>query len=195
MNMEIFRLINSMAGRSRALDGVMIFLSKDAPYIFVAILAALFLKGVLSWDQKSRQAAFSTFIFTALCLGISSVIGHVYYVDRPFVHNRVNLLFPHAADASFPSDHATGTMGIAYGTAESSRLLSSLLTALSLAVGFSRVYVGHHYPADVIGAYAIVYAAGFLYSRLLRGKVEKLYSAAEGKALGLLKLKSGSLLG
>lgn len=66
-------------------------------------------------------------------------------MDRPFVHNKVNLLISHSADASFPSDHATGTMGIALRLRKYNRILGMIMTILSIVVGFSRVYVGNHW--------------------------------------------------
>lgn len=100
-------------------------------------------------------------------------------MDRPFVHNKVNLLFPHVTDASLPSDHATGTMSIALGIEKYNKLFSIILTILSIIVGFSRVYVGHHYPMDVIGAYVIVFVTSYIYNLKLRGKIEKLYEIVE----------------
>lgn len=194
MNLEVFRLINNLANHNAALDKVMIFFSKDVPYIFMAVIAVTFMLGMVSKNQAYRKAAFSIFFITAINLLISFLIGSIYYVDRPFVHNKVNLLFPHAADASFPSDHATGTMSIALGAGILSKTLSIILVILSLIVGFSRVYVGHHYPADVIGAYAIVSATSFVYNAKFRSGIENLYGKAETKILSMTKNTSHSYL-
>ena len=190
MNLEVFRLINNLANHNAAFDTIMIFFSKDVPYLFMAVIAAAFFLGIASKNPVYRKAAFSTFLITAINLVIAFLIGSIYYVDRPFVHNEVNLLFPHAADASFPSDHATGTMSIALGLEKLSKPLSIVLLLLSLAVGFSRVYVGHHYPADVIGAYAIVSATSFIYNSKFRSRIENFYGMAEMKALSLLKIRT-----
>lgn len=181
MNMEIFRAINNLANRNIILDKIMIFFSKDVPYIFMAILALIFILGIIKRNTDYRKAVFSTFIFTTINLLLSFIIGSVYYVNRPFVNNRVNLLFPHIADASFPSDHATGTMSIAMGLGKYNKALNIILTVLSIFVGFSRVYVGHHYPLDVIGAYIMVFITGYIYNLKVRSKVENLYEIVEKK--------------
>jgi len=182
MNMELFRLINNLAYKNTLLDSVMIIFSRYVPYAFMMIVAVVYLLGILQKNSEYRKAAFSTFVFTVINLILSFLIGSIYYVDRPFVHNKVNLLVPHTSDASFPSDHATGTMSIALGLKINKKALNIILTVLSLIVGFSRVYVGNHYPLDVIGAYVIVALTNYIYNLKLRAKIEKLYEAVEEKA-------------
>ncbi|NFD28481.1 phosphatase PAP2 family protein [Clostridium botulinum] len=181
MNMEFFRLINNLANKNSVLDKIMIFFSKDIPYIFMAIVAIVFILGITKKNCDYRKVAVNTFIIAVINLTISFIIGGVYYVDRPFVHNKVNLLYIHAKNSSLPSDHAIGTMSIALGLIKYNKLLSLILTVFSIIVGFSRVYVGHHYPLDIIGAHIIVFATNYIYNLKLRNKVESLYEAVEKK--------------
>jgi undecaprenyl-diphosphatase len=181
MNLEIFRLINNLAYKNNVLDKIMIIFSKYIPYGFMAILALVFILGITNKNLQYRKVAVSTFIITVINLIIVFLIGNIYYVDRPFVHNKVNLLFPHVEDASFPSDHATGTMSIALGLSKYNKSISTILTILSLIVGFSRVYVGHHFPLDVIGAYILVIITAHIYNLKLKYKVENLYETIEKK--------------
>jgi len=190
MNMEFFRLINNLANKNTVLDKIMIFFSKDVPYIFMAVIAIVFILGITKKNCDYRKVAFNTFVITVINLILSFIIGGIYYVDRPFVHNKVNLLLPHATDASFPSDHATGTMSIALGLTKYNKLLGRMLTVISIIVGFSRVYVGHHYPMDVIGAYIMVFGISYIYNLKLRNKVEDLYEAVEKKVATRFGFKS-----
>jgi undecaprenyl-diphosphatase len=189
MNMEFFRLINNLAGQNSVLDKIMVFFSKDVPYIFMAVIAIVFILGVAQKNADYRKIAVSTFVFTAINLLLGFIIGGIYYEKRPFVNNKVNLLYPHVEDASFPSDHATGTMSIALGLGKYNKLLSLILTAMSVIVGVSRVYVGHHYPMDIIGAYIMVWATSYIYNLKLRSKVESLYEVIENILVVRLGLK------
>ncbi|AAK80489.1 undecaprenyl-diphosphatase [Clostridium acetobutylicum] len=189
MNMELFRIINNLASKNEVFDKVMIFFSKDVPYLYTAILAVVFVLGIVKNKGNYRKSVFSSFVITVINLIFSFAIGKLYYEDRPFVHNKVNLLVQHSKDASFPSDHATGTMSIALGLRNYNKLISRILILISLIVGFSRVYVGNHYPMDVLGAYIMVFVTNYIYNLKLRNKVENLYEAVEKKIFRVLGIK------
>ncbi|HEY5524797.1 MAG TPA: undecaprenyl-diphosphatase [Clostridium sp.] len=179
MNREIFGLINNLANKNIFLDKVMMFFSKDMIYIFAGILVLVFLLGIVKKDKKTRWVVVNTALLTGINLILVYFIGVFYYVDRPFVHNKVNLLYPHVEDASFPSDHATVTMSIALGINKYNKALGIVLTILSLVVGFSRVYVGHHSPFDIVGSYIIVFITSYIYNVKLSNKVNKIYDKIE----------------
>lgn len=181
MNMEFFRLINNLANKNIFLDKAMIFFSKDMIYIFAGILGLVFLIGVVKKNQSIRFVAVNTALLTVINLILAYFIGILYYVDRPFVHNNVNLLYPHVEDASFPSDHATVTMSIALGIGKYNKSLSIVLTILSMIIGFSRVYVGHHFPFDIIGSYIMVLITRYIYNAILSNKINKIYDKIETK--------------
>ncbi|WP_315071531.1 phosphatase PAP2 family protein [uncultured Clostridium sp.] len=181
MNMEIFKLINNLANKNTILDKIMIFFSEYGPYIFMAAIVIVFILGLKQKNCENRKIAVSTVVVTVINLIINIIVRSIFHVDRPFVHNKVNLLLPHDSASSFPSNHATGTMSIALGLEKYNKLLSRILTILSIIIGFSRVYVGHHYPMDVIGAYIIVFAVNYIYNLKLRSKVDNLYELVEKK--------------
>lgn len=186
MNLEIFRLVNNFANENRVLDSIMIFFSKDVMYIFMAVTAILYLLGIKNNNLECRKSIASTLIFTIINLCISFIIGGIFYEDRPFVNNKVNLLYQHAQNASFPSDHAIGTMSIGLGMRKYNKSISRILMILSVIIGVSRLYVGHHYPLDIIGAYVLVFVVSYIYNLLLRNRVELMYEKFEKN---ILKLK------
>jgi undecaprenyl-diphosphatase len=179
LNVFVFNAINGIANESGMLDKIMIMFSKYGPLMFMAALAGFYLYGVYSRNKMLRNMVVDTFAITVLSLFLGFVIGTFYYEPRPFVTNKVNLLMPHAPDTSFPSDHSLGTMSIALGVNYYNNVSGTILILLSLMVGASRVYVGAHYPLDVLGSYLIVLAVNYLYGRSLRDKIGCIYFKAE----------------
>ena len=83
-----------------------------------------------------------------------SAMGLKALVDRPrpplrYAEPKVLVSLPH--DASFPSGHAATSFAAATILSFASPRLAPMLYVLAAAVAFSRVYVGVHYPLDVIG--------------------------------------------
>ncbi|SFB29962.1 undecaprenyl-diphosphatase [Clostridium frigidicarnis] len=179
MNDSIFTMINGVANKNEFLDKVMIFISNYGPYISIFVVCAIFLMGLINRNENQRKIAVDTFFITVIGMVISFIIGSIYYRERPFVNNKVNLLIEHKSNASFPSDHSLGTMSIAVGMGMYNKILGIILGVLSLLVGISRVYVGNHYPIDVLAGYVIAWVIGYLYSKFLRKYVQKIYGSIE----------------
>jgi undecaprenyl-diphosphatase len=82
----------------------------------------------------------------------------------------VVLLVPASADPSFPSDHATMAGAVAAGLWLVSRRLGVVALAAAMLMAFARVYVGAHYPIDVVVGLvfgAVVVLAGSVPTRPL----------------------------
>ena len=76
--------------------------------------------------------------------------------------HHVEVLVSKSHDASFPSDHSivagSATAGlwiVAHYGVQANRAVPIVATALALVVAFSRVYVGAHYPGDVVAGLGV----------------------------------------
>ncbi|QKG84590.1 undecaprenyl-diphosphatase [Kroppenstedtia pulmonis] len=148
MDYSLFQLINDMAGKNAFLDGLMIALTDFGPYVFVIVLLAL----LLNWKSAHhRIGGFVAGVTVTLSMGISYLVGQIWYRDRPFVahEGEVNMLLDKEPSASFPSDHTTASFAIAFALWHHNRKLGGVMLALALMIGISRPFVGHHYPGDV----------------------------------------------
>lgn len=158
--------INGFAGHWAWLDKSMTLVSKYGPLLFGAYLIGLWFSGNSTNDiEQNRRRALYAFFAALLALGINQVISGVWFRERPYVHNPVHRLLPVSPDPSFPSDHSTGAFSIASSVACGQSISGALLTVLAMLVAVSRVYVGLHYPSDVLGGMVIGLLSSWLIER------------------------------
>ncbi|MCX4747408.1 phosphatase PAP2 family protein [Kitasatospora sp. NBC_01287] len=97
-------------------------------------------------------------------LPISAIVGR----PRPFVnHPGLDVLVAGKAGTySFVSDHATMSMAVAVALFLVDRRLGALAGSLAALQGFCRIFMGVHYPTDVLGGYALATAVVLLLAPL-----------------------------
>ena len=185
MNDWLFSLINGLANGNIFLDAFMIVVSKAVPYVYVLLLAWLYVQGFRKNSFKLRGESFATGVLLVLCLIGSFILGSLFYENRPFVdHPDAILILNHAADASFPSDHAVGTMAIACGILFYDWSLGTKMVYWSILVGISRVFVGNHYPGDILGAFILVWVITAVYNKTIRRGVVRAYRGLDKRLMG-----------
>ena len=122
---------------------------------------------VVAWVRRGRAVRFVLLdaTLTALIgLGLAQVITAIWYHPRPFELGLGRQLLDHAAEASFPSDHATLMFGLAIPLllGNQTRRWGAVVLALGFGVAWSRIYLGVHFPLDMIGAFGVAIVATLL---------------------------------
>src|SRR5258708_9603308 len=84
LDYTLFRSVNGLAGRSGALDAVMIASAKYLPLVFAAALVGFW----ISWRPRNQLAAFLAGVSALIALGIGQVMGKLLPRPPPHVGHR-----------------------------------------------------------------------------------------------------------
>ncbi|MBI4140699.1 phosphatase PAP2 family protein [Candidatus Woesearchaeota archaeon] len=153
----LFQLINSIAGTYPWLDFVMVTIT-DFGVPLLAILALSYCK---------RKNLYSSLFAVWLVFVVDFVMKLFYFRERPFVAHEVNLLVDHLKTASFPSRHTDIVFAFAQSIFFADKKLGITAFVIAVLVGFSRIFVGVHYPVDVFAGAILGIACAFVAQKIL----------------------------
>jgi membrane-associated phospholipid phosphatase len=176
---SIFRWINNLTVHLSWANGTMKFSAQTGIVVFAVVLVIAYLQARLADDQQTMAAVIWAGLAALAALGIGQLIGQAVDRARPYrALSNVHLLIDKTTDFSFPSDHATVAGAVAAGLLLANCRLGVIASVAALAMAFARVYVGTHYPGDVVGGLilgAVVAVAGsYLVTPLLRRLTDRL---------------------
>ena len=155
LNQFLFLRLNARADTSQYLIIVAIVIADLLIYLIPVLLLAIWVWG----DSVKRSLAIKACLVTLLAMAATQVILQVWQHPRPFMIGLGHTWIPHAADSSFPSDHATVFAGIGLTLAlDGARWLGIATLAAGLAVAWARIFLGVHFPLDMLGS--LIVAAG-----------------------------------
>ena len=150
LNLYLFHILNVPDQASIWMINYASLIAHDLVYLFLLIFAIAWFRG--SYEVKT--GIIKAFIITAITLLMSEVLSAVLKTPRPFVMDVGRTLIEHAPTGSFPSNHMSIFSGIAFAYYFSpQRDLGRILIWTAWLVAWSRVYVGVHFPIDMLGAF------------------------------------------
>jgi membrane-associated phospholipid phosphatase len=118
------------------------------------------------WMGGKRKLAIDVLGASALAWGIAQGAKKAFARPRPYEAGEVDLLVRTPAGTSYPSGHpAVAAAMVGVVSPEVRPVVRAPLQRLPRFVGFSRVYVGAHYPSDVVGGVMIGKAVAELWRR------------------------------
>lgn len=155
-NQALFLLINGTPATPPWLIGMAAAIADDLIYMIPLLLASLWLEG----SEPQRRLAIRACLVAMFGLGANLLIGFVWRHPRPFMIGLGHTFIAHAPDSSFPSDHMTVFTAIALTLLTGgARGLGGLMLLASIAVAWARVFIGVHFPLDMLGAVVVARAA------------------------------------
>ena len=156
MDRDLYRWINRLADRTTWAHGMVSFYAHYGTVLFAALLLSAYLHGRRHDDRTTVAASLWAGGAALVALGIGQIIGQAVNRARPYAAmSDVHTLVARSSDFSFPSDHATVAGAVAIGLLLTHRRIGISATIAAVAMAITRVYVGAHYPFDVIAGLAL----------------------------------------
>ncbi|MGW3206041.1 phosphatase PAP2 family protein [Streptomyces sp. NPDC001135] len=170
--LDVVRLARHAPGR---LDDLVLFWSTYGLAVFAVLAAA----GWWSARRRGPAAAVGALAVPVVVIaayGADSALKLLVREDRPCrsLHVKVLEACPAPGDWSFPSNHAAIAAAAAMALLFVSRRLGAVGTAAALAMAASRIWVGAHYPHDVVAGIAVGALAGLSLMTMVRRQSETL---------------------
>lgn len=161
LDIQLFHLLNGLAGLSPALDRLILFSASELAYLVpLAFLILLIFSGY------SRQEKLEMFFVAAVSsvvarIGVTELIRFFYHRPRPFAELSIEPLFT-PTSWSFPSGHATFFFAFATAVYLYNKKWGIGFFMAAAVVTISRVIAGVHYPSDIVGGVVIGAAVAYL---------------------------------
>jgi undecaprenyl-diphosphatase len=155
MDSQIFYAVNNLAGRSHILDLVGIFLASYSQYILVIVLLIVLFYPKESRNYNQKMIAVSLLAALIARFVVKTLIVLLYQRQRPFVNSPLvhHLISTRQSQylQSFPSGHMIFLFALGTSLFLFNKRLGTFTLILSTIIGLARIYVGVHWPSDIVG--------------------------------------------
>ena len=172
MDWRIFKAIYDVSLHHHWVGTLFSDIEKVSIPLMVVMTAALWFFSRPGGDRKWKLACGSAFASAALAYAVAFAVHHIRARPRPYETHHISHPWSNTTDASFPSDHASVSYAIAFAVVAFDPLAGAIFlvfvtVATIIAVG--RLFIGAHYPSDVlVGLFIGLIAAGVVVRLLPR---------------------------
>ncbi|VTU28400.1 Putative undecaprenyl-diphosphatase YbjG [Variovorax sp. PBL-H6] len=168
LNIALFQILGAGHNPNPVLLWVASNVAQQASWLCVALMAWA------AWHWPAQRLYVLASLFAA---GVAALLAHeladAFAMPRPFMLGLSPAHIEHGARGSLPSAHATVmfTVGLVFCLRAPLRKIGLALLAVAALTGWARIYVGVHFPFDVLAGLllaALITAAFWVVHRLGR---------------------------
>ncbi len=156
---EVVTYLNQFARRSWAFDQVTAFVSANHLMKGGVLMVLVWWAWFRNRNPTDREHILATLVSCVIALGLGrALVLGLPFRRRPLYEERLEFVLPHGLSgktfeslSSFPSDHAVLFFGLATGLFFISKLVGLLaLVYVTICIALPRIYLGLHYPTDIL---------------------------------------------
>lgn len=149
LDIFILELVN-LSYHNFLLDNIaLIITNMGVIYFWIIIAILLYLLG----NEKGKAVSKKMILILIVVVIISQIIKFVVMRPRPYTELSSLVLLSLGTDPSFPSGHTTISTAMSYVLFKEYNKWYLLL--IPVIVALSRLYIGVHYPSDVVGGFLL----------------------------------------
>jgi len=146
-----FLAVNHFAQSTPVLHAPMRLYAEYGVTLFAAVLLVAWWWARRDPNPQTMAAALWAPAGALLALGLNQLLVNLVHAPRPYtVFPHALVLVAHSQDYSFPSDHAVMASAVAAGVLLTHRRLGAATAVAAVVMAFAHLYVGAHFPIDVI---------------------------------------------
>lgn len=189
-NLQLFELINAAPGLGRVPLALAIGLATWVIYLVPLTMTIAWVRG----DDAARRELLQLLLAVAIALCVSRAVSSLWPHPRPFALHYGMQYLAHADNPGLPSHHVTVFWSLALAALGTRRfsMWALPLLAVGLLVGWSRVFLGIHFPFDVLAALPVGLAGAAIGLALRKpalpafARILATYSRAEKQAVSVM---------
>jgi undecaprenyl-diphosphatase len=172
---RLFLVVNSKVGTFSIIDSSARIIGSDylVPVFLSLVLIFLWHKESSTLRRlKTRLTVLKSILTLLVACLIVIILNQILFRERPFNLIEANLIFYAPTDSSFPSNSVAAVVALTIPVFKTYRKIGCLMLSSSLCLAFCRVYVGIHFPGDVLGG-ILTALVSFVFSTFLMNLFSK----------------------